>query len=456
MRPLLASALALFALAAPSTAAAYSLNWETFGPVQWTTGTLYPDMVPATLSASDIAGIEAAADLWTDSMAGVELNPVRGDNGFGVGNFDSEIARVCNDLLTNGRAGVAWPRWLAGSGWIVEADIFINDCHATDTVEHVTAKGDQIAYGGTTRPLVPLMLHEFGHSIGLGHEDEVYNLMGHEYSFVTANGSSHTWSVGADAGLGAVVLYGFSSHFDDASLSHHRFQEAAGAYSRHMRTQVLDPLDRPRPEETTAKEPRYKVWPGGEIQVEFTLEGNGKTGGMATLDLYLSIDDTISTADTLLDSTLISVAPGMVYTSAYPVTLPSGLSPGNYSVGGILTPHFPDDVSSNNATYTHIEVVHASEPCTASSPCGHREGDCDTNADCTDGTTCVHNVGADFGASSLTDICLLPLWDRCTPDLPCASGEGDCDSGADCLSGVCQHDVGLDYGYTSASLDVCE
>ena len=101
--------------------------------------------------------------------------------------------------------------------------------------------------------------------------------------------------------------------------------------------------------------------------------------------------------------------------------------------------------------------------CTEECPCIEGEGDCDNNAECEEGLTCVLNVGSDFGWDSDVDVCLA----NCHPDelgtstycrsyCPCEHGEGDCDSDSECLPGLeCVSNVGANYGFDS-STDVCE
>ncbi len=43
--------------------------------------------------------------------------------------------------------------------------------------------------------------------------------------------------------------------------------------------------------------------------------------------------------------------------------------------------------------------------CSASCPCDDGEGDCDSNSECVSGTTCVSNVGANYGWASSVDVC---------------------------------------------------
>jgi hypothetical protein len=44
--------------------------------------------------------------------------------------------------------------------------------------------------------------------------------------------------------------------------------------------------------------------------------------------------------------------------------------------------------------------------CSASCPCGMGDGDCDSAAQCQSGLNCVAHVGASFGMSASTDVCV--------------------------------------------------
>lgn len=44
--------------------------------------------------------------------------------------------------------------------------------------------------------------------------------------------------------------------------------------------------------------------------------------------------------------------------------------------------------------------------CNALCPCGEGEGDCDGDSECQFGLECVHDVGANYGFSSITDVCV--------------------------------------------------
>jgi hypothetical protein len=115
---------------------------------------------------------------------------------------------------------------------------------------------------------------------------------------------------------------------------------------------------------------------------------------------------------------------------------------------------------------SNVHDVGVWSACSGSKPCAPGGGgDCDGDGQCMAGSTCVNNVGANYGWASGVDVCESCRefgiagnfgWDFCSPDCPCTHGEGDCDSNADCRDGtVCKQNVGARYG-KSSSLDVCE
>lgn len=100
--------------------------------------------------------------------------------------------------------------------------------------------------------------------------------------------------------------------------------------------------------------------------------------------------------------------------------------------------------------------------CNSSCTCSEGEGDCDSDADCDTGLHCFLNVGADFGLEPDTDVCAAcrPASQNghvnfCSPDCQCGHGKGDCDSNADCQAGhTCVNNVGALFGL-EADTDVC-
>ncbi|GAB4563475.1 MAG: hypothetical protein Tsb0020_12630 [Haliangiales bacterium] len=100
--------------------------------------------------------------------------------------------------------------------------------------------------------------------------------------------------------------------------------------------------------------------------------------------------------------------------------------------------------------------------CSPECPCEPGGADCDDDADCAGDGVCAKNVGAEYGYEPDDDVCVAacdPIlngdWDFCSPDCPCEDGQGDCDSDADCAPGhSCVQNIGADYGYDE-SMDVC-
>lgn len=101
-------------------------------------------------------------------------------------------------------------------------------------------------------------------------------------------------------------------------------------------------------------------------------------------------------------------------------------------------------------------------------PCIAGSGDCDSDAECSDGLVCASNVGADYGLPATMDVCQLPGervcakpvgdWGYCSDPAcgPCSDGQADCDSDAECAEGlVCSFNSGERYGLP-ANMDVCE
>jgi hypothetical protein len=358
------------------------------------------------------------------------------------------------------------------SGTITEADILIND-----GVDHNTAytgnaalpKYEQTAYNGPTTPLVPLMLHELGHALGLAHEANKYNIMGHPSRVIHANGDYVHWHIGADATAGAATNYGWDDSVRDVSVVHWKYAGIDRDYSTHERTVLYDShgVERPRFEyNTTHGEPRYKVRPGSVVKTEFTYEDASSQGEDATLDFYLSPnagdlnDFAINAYDTLICSTQVSLASGDVLTLLHDVEIPASVEPKKYGLGPVLSIGSADDRPLNNATYIHIYVMDNGDVdyCTPREPCAAGQGHCDSDAECASGLECNPNAGAEFGLDAGVGVCYYPVGhgSYCSKTHPCDVGEGDCDSNAQCAAGlVCATDVGANYGFT-AKTDVCE
>jgi len=103
--------------------------------------------------------------------------------------------------------------------------------------------------------------------------------------------------------------------------------------------------------------------------------------------------------------------------------------------------------------------------CTECGPCIAGEGDCDSDAECAPGLRCSKDVGAQFGFNPNIDVCtgdtnsctrLAGHGRFCTECGPCTAGQGDCDNDAECAPGLtCVNNIGAQFGFPPA-VDVCQ
>lgn len=272
-----------------------------------------------------------------------------------------------NVALQNGQNEVWWSnitppavaslRWNSNSCRMVEVDVRV------DTSVNYTAwmsAASLIDYGGSQRPVRNVLLHEMGHGIPLRHENEVYAIMGEDWTHMHVNGGSARAYAGEDAVDGAVDLYGvWQSNPQDLSVTHWAYSGADGEYSTHRRTVVYDQNGNPLTSTLDGDEPVYDVIPGGTVRAEFTWENNGSSTQQVDAGLYLSTNSTISTLDQKLRSMGMTLGRNKVWTTTHSVTIPADAPGGRAWLGAIVddTNEVPEFVEVNNATFVSINIV---------------------------------------------------------------------------------------------------
>lgn len=206
---------------------------------------------------------------------------------------------------------------LDGAVVLDAADVFFADSTDWD-VDLDTA--DITPYGGTQRPLLTTALHEFGHAMGLAHEDEVYNVMGQDWDYLVSNSDAYVAQMGEDATSGLAEMYGYSSgDYEDLSVAHWRWTGASGEYSTHDRTRLFSPASTAlSPTELAFYGRAYTVDKGQYVYAEFTPENNGAETQYTTTRFYWSTNAWISSSDTSLGSSSFTA-----YANS-PTTLKSG------------------------------------------------------------------------------------------------------------------------------------
>lgn len=276
-----------------------------------------------------------------------------------------------NVALNNGENEVWWDNsitapadapqhWDCSTGVLVSSDIRLNPSAGNNWSTDASNKSIHMSYGGTTRPLENVLLHELGHTVGLNHTADTQSIMGADFNFVHANGTTLRPYFGPDASSGLVSLYG-SKAFSDLSVSHWRRTGDSGGYATHGRTRVFNSAGTVLSSTTVAGEPVYNVAKGQALEVEFTYENNGNTQRVFDTDFLLSTDNIITSADTDIGGRIdMSLPATFTWTRKFPVTLPANLNVGQtYYIGVKIDSlnEFAEVTETNNFTYVAIKVT---------------------------------------------------------------------------------------------------
>jgi matrixin len=275
----------------------------------------------------------------------------------GVNNGRSEVWFSTNQAILSGAPAITL-FWFSCNGNLTEADVIFDSSVAWNPSN--VSKKQLLPYGGSDRPFQTTAMHEFGHALGLGHENRVYNIMGEDWTHIHANGGTTRAYPGADASAGAVSLYGLrTGYMEDVGVVHWRYVNASGEYSHHDRTRMFDMSGVQLSGFVDAGEPRYLVAAGQTILLELTYENNGRSTQSPTVQFYLSINDFISSSDTPLGSTTLTLVPDTTLTTMHLVTLPTWLVAGaDYYIGARIdaTSLIGEVAEDNNATYIGVRM----------------------------------------------------------------------------------------------------
>ncbi len=279
------------------------------------------------------------------------------DTSYSLGNGQNEIYRD----LSVGTAQCAYYYSYSGSScWVTEADIRFGDEPWT-TNDNST----HWPYGNAGRSITGTAVHEGGHCVGMAHTNNVYNMMGADFTHVTRNGSATYYGPGEDLSNGLIHLHGKRSATDsyrDVGATVWRYSHADGEYSRHKPGRLLNPA-------TNAEKPKvgsylgqhmYQVVAGENVRMEITLENNGeKNTEYVPTGFYLSTNSIISTNDRLLATWNYYLTRNIPYETTHTVTIPADVAPGNYFLGVYVDHQYdiPEVTGANNVAYYPIKVI---------------------------------------------------------------------------------------------------
>lgn len=221
---------------------------------------------------------------------------------------------------------------------------------------------------GILRSMTGTAIHEGGHCLGgMQHSNDIYNMMGAEYSHVTRQGTDAYYGPGEDLSAGMVFLHGEKSggldSFRDVGITAMRYSHAGGQYSQHTFGFLRDPEGARLPIVASyVGQFVYQVAAGATIQMETTAENNGEADvENPNIGFYLSTNDIISSDDVFLGEVSSTLGRDTPLEAITNVTIPGGTAPGNYFLGAYIDHDslISETTVANNAAYYPVSVVSA-------------------------------------------------------------------------------------------------
>ena len=176
-----------------------------------------------------------AADLWDDAPSDFNFFVQNGDTSVNYGNGQSESWFTSNQYYLSGAPAVEYS-YTWGSD-MTESDVIFD---SEETWTFGNSKSQATAYFGPGVHFKSTAIHELGHSLGLAHEADTYNVMGDSHRHLSTNGATCRAYPGEDASDGAVELYGLDSlMLQDVGIAHWRRTGRSGEYSTHGKSRIF-------------------------------------------------------------------------------------------------------------------------------------------------------------------------------------------------------------------------
>lgn len=306
------------------------------------------------LSASEKAAITLGHDRLTAFSDSSITTVDNGDSDFFSGNGENEI------YLDNTVATAACAFWYFTETCVVdEADMQYGnqDWVTTDDSQHFP-----YAVG---RSMTGTAVHEGGHCVGMAHTNNLANMMGAEYSYVTRQGVNAYYGPGEDLSDGLIDRHGEKSSgldiFRDVGVTVMRYTGFSGPYSLHDFGALRDATGTQLPVVGYyVGQPVYQVVADSTVQMEIMLENNGEQDVESpNVGLYLSDNDNISSLDTLLGALGTTLGRDAPLETTVNVTIGAATAPGNYFLGAYVDHDalILETTVANNAAYYPVKVV---------------------------------------------------------------------------------------------------
>lgn len=341
-------------------------GWRTCdgNKIKWDSNsvTMRASKVSFPLGSSMGNALQSSIDRVNDNPSKFNFSLVFGDTSLGLDNGQNETWFTSDPDVHGGAPARAltWSHCYWAFGWrygIDEVDVVFN---SAESFTSSMTKANLWSFGGTARPFQTTAVHEFGHAMGLTHENRWYSIMGQDWTHIHANGNTARAYLGEDAAEGSVILYGANSGtMEDLSLTNFKYLGKSGEYSTHQPTQLFNSSNAVINWFTDAGERRYRVNKSQSVKLELTGENNGKTSQTVKIAYYISTNNLITTADRLIGTGTVTLSRNQPSTFKSNLVIPADLTSGtNYWVGAIVDYNnaLTETVSSNNASYLPIRV----------------------------------------------------------------------------------------------------
>lgn len=299
-----------------------------------------------------------AAELVDENASTQRFELVIDDDVFyAINNTESESGMTTDAALLCGR--IACTTLVVGGGDILETDTFFDLDYAWALNDDKSFNEGYSATG--TRPLLNSAVHEYLHTLGLQHDNDVFSIMGRSWTAITANAQHTDTTVSEDSTQGLISVYGprggVVSTFQDLSVTHWKWTGTSGDYSVHGRTSITPTAGGALPMYADF-EPRYQVSAGQALTVEQTVENHGIASHTFQVRWYLSTNYLISTSDTLLATSTMIKGVGGPHTWTRNVVLPANLASGTYWIGVVVdTQNAVAERNENNNNEAYIAAI---------------------------------------------------------------------------------------------------